>query len=62
MTRYRPLAATWDHGLGEMILMPESMEVHEGCKAPKDTGLVDQNGTPLYRIEATVRFGFQKGD
>ena len=60
MKKYRAISGTWDYELGDMIHMPETLEVHESDKTPQPTGLLDANGTPLYRIPPTVRFGFQK--
>ena len=60
--RYRPIAGTWDYSVGDMILMPDSCTVHESEKTPVPTGLLDPNGTPLYRIPPTVKIGFHTKD
>jgi hypothetical protein len=33
--------------------------VHETDRTPERTGILDANGTPLYRVRETVPFGFQ---
>ena len=60
MSRYRPIATTWDSDISAMIHMRDSVEVHQTDNGPQPTGILDANGTPLYRITPTVRFGFHK--
>jgi hypothetical protein len=52
------MAGTWDSDLGCEIHMPDSCTVHEGESMPQFSGLLDANGTPLYRIPPTVKLGF----
>lgn len=33
--------------------------VHEDCPAPRPTGLLAADGTPIYRVPERVKFGFQ---
>ncbi len=62
MSRYRPIAGSWDSDLGCDIHMPDSCEVHETDKMPQYTGLLDASGTRLYRIPPTVKVGFHLKD
>lgn len=39
---------------------PRSIVVHEPVDEPIDTGLVDLNGTPLYRVRQRAPIGFIK--
>lgn len=60
MTRYvalprQPLA--WDSNSGPLLERP-STTVIEAENTPEPIGLVDQHGTPLYRVRETVTMGF----
>jgi hypothetical protein len=59
--RYVPLArrpATWESWEDEIAEPRVTISVIDESDAPQPTGLVDANGTPLYRIATRERIGF----
>ncbi len=53
-------AAYWDDSVGAYVYAPASVQVFEADKSPICTGLLDAQGTPLYRIPETVKLGFHR--
>jgi len=39
---------------------PQTMQVIEEDREPVDTGLVDSNGPPIYRVHNRVPIGFHR--
>lgn len=55
VSRRRPRASYWDDAVEELVLMPESLTVHE----PEDaewTGLLDQDGNDICRVRDPIGF------
>lgn len=59
MTRY--ITRAWSSDTHTPEDRP-SCTVYEAEDAPIDTGLLDANGTPLYRLPERRRIGFAKDD
>ncbi len=55
----RPQGGYYDYSVGDHVLMPESCTVMEADKSPMETGLLDASGNWLYRVQETVKIGFQ---
>ena len=56
--KYRAIhRVSWDAGEELDAGDPRTITVHEDDE-PKDTGLLDANGTPIYRVRERVPFGF----
>jgi hypothetical protein len=53
----RPPAA-WESWEDEIAEPRVTISVIDDSDAPQPTGLVDQHGTPLYRIASRARCGF----
>lgn len=60
VTRYAAMPATaWDaHGEWFRMGSRPTETVYEADRTPRPTGLVDQHGTPIYRLRETVPMGF----
>lgn len=63
MTRYiaipnAPRAWATDH-VNAWGTTPPSCTVHEADPTPQPIGLLDADGTPIYRVQEQVAFGFQ---
>lgn len=54
----KPKASYFDGDLGCEIHAPEHLTIYEAEDAPRDTGLLDANGTPLYRMSDRQPIGF----
>jgi hypothetical protein len=62
MTRYVAIAqrprAQWDIW-EKPATVTTSMTVYEADDKPEDTGLLDYNGTPLYRVRDRTKMGYR---
>ena len=53
------LKSWYDGGYYGPTLMADSCTVSVEDRCPEDTGLYDANGDRLYRVQETVKIGFQ---
>lgn len=58
VTRDAPPAAYYDD---ETPLLGSTITVYAEEREPVRTGLVDQHGTPIFRVPERIPFGFVKG-
>lgn len=58
--KYVPItkAIHYDYAVGDLVLMPPSVSATESAPTPKKTGLLNEHGIPLYRVEEKIKMGF----